>query len=85
MKNDTRRTVSRASELTQKFVNSGKIQAELEHARVANDMIDLKMSFTDYVRQMNPNNVNKVDDTFSPRIQRNDLLHKTWKELGYLK
>ena len=78
IKNDPRGTVS----LTQKMVNSGKIQAELEHARVANDMIDLKMSYTDYVRQMNPNDVNKLDDTFSQRIQRNDLLHKTWKELG---
>ena len=78
IKNYPRGTVS----LTQKFVNSGKIQAELEHARVANDMIDLKMSYTDYVRQMNPNDVNKLDDTFSQRIQRNDLLHKTWKELG---
>ena len=82
IKNDTRRSVSRADELTQNFVNSGKIQAELEHARVANDMIDLKMSYTDYVRQMNPNDVNTLDDTFSHRIQRNDLLHKTWKELG---
>ena len=73
---------SRSHKLALDSVKSGKLQAELEHARVAQDMVDLKMNYTDYVRQMNPNDVNKLDDTFSTRIQRNDLLHKTWKDMG---
>ena len=83
IKTDPRRA-SHVNRLTHDFVQSGKIQAELEYSRVAQDMLDLKMSWTDYVRQMQPKDVNIVNNTLNKNIERNGLLHKTWKELGGL-
>jgi hypothetical protein len=68
--------------LTHDFVQSEKIQAELEASRIAQDMVDLKISYTEFVRQMYPKEVNILDNTMSKNIERNGLLHKTWKEAG---
>lgn len=76
------RRASHVNKLTHDFVESGKIQTELEASRISQDMVDLKMNYTDYVRQMEPKEVNILDNTMSKNIERNGLLHKTWKESG---
>ena len=82
IKTESSRRASHVNRLTHDFVQSEKIQAELESSRIAQDMVDLKMSYTELVRQMHPKEVNILDNTMSKNIERNGLLHKTWKEAG---
>ena len=74
------RRVGHGHYLTNKSVNLSKQIGELDYALLAKQAIDRGESFTDYLKIVNPADVNPVDNTLSKRIKANAIEHRSWIE-----
>ena len=88
---DSSRRQSIANELANQLETTGKRISELEISKIGQQAIDKGLSYTEFVREVNPADVEinliKLTDAdssveFSQRMKRNDIHHKVWKELG---
>jgi len=76
------RSAGRGHVLVNQFHNLNKIREEFYNSRMANEVINEGGSFTDFVKKLNPNDVNVLDNSLSKRVMGNGLLHKAWVEQG---